>query len=122
MRVRIALILLVSVITLPTLARDSMFTPKELFDACSDSSVDSEGDIFCSSYLSGFVAGMIVGLAEASHGDVCLPRHFMGAEARAVFLRIVRTDPRILILFLEPNYAVFTTFAKAFPCGRLPKH
>jgi hypothetical protein len=98
---------------------DPSATGKGLFEWCTSKPYSPE-DAACSMYIAGFVHGFMVASAKDKTNILCLPAGFTPDEARAIFLRIMRsldeqgpnflTDERV-------DLALAATLGINFHCG-----
>jgi hypothetical protein len=74
------------------------------------------GDVSCMLYVVGFVQALEIASSESKTLDICLPRNFTPAEARAVFIRTLRNIPQ----FQEerPDAALWASLGLAYPCAK----
>jgi hypothetical protein len=83
-----------------------------LLDWCT-SAPGSFGDASCTLYIAGFVHGVDIGQSGRTAGPICLPPEFTPAEARAIFIRVMRIAP---IGSERVDVALGAALGSQYPC------
>ncbi len=91
------------------------FTGTNLYEACMKEP-NSAGDLFCTSYVRGFIDGMLLGDTAAGVGTrYCGPREGIGVvQGRLIVEKYMRDHPEKLNL--PAGNIAFSAMYEAFPC------
>lgn len=80
------------------------------------SEAGSEGSNLCDAYVGGFINALQVVSAQSKLPTICLPKNFAPIEAKAVYMRMLRTVPALQEL--PPDVALWTALSAQFDCGK----
>jgi len=89
------------------------FTAKTMLGWCTSEN-GSKSDIMCNIYMIGYVQALHIVDSQQKIQGLCLPDHFTPFEARAIFIRELRTVPALQDM--APDVAVWASLHHEFPC------
>jgi hypothetical protein len=93
------------------------FTGNDLHELCVSS--NEKGDLACTSWITGFKAGLAAAQAMAEEkrpSPLCLPKQVTGDQARLIIVKFMKDFPNTL--HHSASVVAFSALRFAFPCAK----